>query len=96
MGRERECEAIFGDERGWVVAHLDADKIVLRGDFSAKVPLSELRSLRTDGEQLLGSTQRGALALLLGRKEAKTWLSRINDPPSLPSKLARIIHEEVN
>jgi len=87
MGRERECEASFGDESGRVVAHIDADNIVLRGDFSAKVPLASLKSLSVNGEQLLGSTERGALTLLLGEKEARAWLLRIKDPPSLSSKL---------
>lgn len=87
MGREASCDGQLGQESGQVLAQLESHELRLRGAFKAALNFSDLQFARVEGEVLLAETPRGQLRLSLGWMEAKRWLERILNPPSLAKKL---------
>jgi len=87
VGRKASCNGQLGRESGEVLAQLESHELRLRGAFNATLSFSELQSARVDGEVLTAETPRGHLRLSLGCTEAKRWIDRILNPPSLAKKI---------
>jgi hypothetical protein len=87
MGRTVLCHAALDRDEGEAKAMLESDRLLLRGDLRASLPLATLRSVRTDGVLLRAETGLGPLALTLGEREAALWAKKILSPPSLARKL---------
>lgn len=87
MGREALCNGQLGRESGGVLAQLESHELRIRGDFNATLSFSDLRFARVEGEILEAETPQGHLRLSLGLTEARKWLDRISNPPSLAKKL---------
>jgi hypothetical protein len=87
MGLESACRATLDGETSSGKALLEASEIVFRGDFRARVPLNELRSVSVAGKTLTLKWRGGALALELGAAAAARWAEKIKNPPSRLDKL---------
>jgi hypothetical protein len=96
MGRTAICHATLGKHSGETQAMLESDRILLRGDFNATLPLHELRAVRADGDALHANTELGALTLNLGKREAALWEKKILSPPSLAQKLGISEHSRIH
>lgn len=88
MGREALCAARWGAKTGEVKALLETFDLILRGDLKRKALISDLKSVRVDGDDLCFKVGRESVALTLGAKDAASWAMKIaTPPPSLADKL---------
>lgn len=87
MGREVECLVEYGTERDETRVLLETDSIILRGALKGTIRWADLAGLAVREEVLEARTSQGVLRLHLGAGEAKRWLERIRNPPTLATKL---------
>ncbi|HEX4405003.1 MAG TPA: hypothetical protein VH560_09255, partial [Polyangia bacterium] len=62
-------------------------EVIFRGDFRARVPFAEIKSIAVKGDSLTLKWPGGLLALELGAAAAGRWADRIENPPSRLDKL---------
>jgi hypothetical protein len=86
MGLESACLATLGRQRSPGRALLETTELVFRGDFRARVPLSEIEAVAVAGATLTVRWRGGVLALELGAA-APRWADKIRNPPSRLDKL---------
>jgi hypothetical protein len=86
MGFEATCRATLGGESSRGKALLETTELTFRGDFKARVPLGEVKSVAVTGKTLTVKWRGGALALELGEAASK-WAEKIKNPPSRLHKL---------
>jgi hypothetical protein len=88
MGREARCTAQVGVEMVEVTALLESTTIILRGALKRHWEIAALRGLRHTGDALCFDVGAESVALLLGEKEAASWLKKLQTPPpTLAAKL---------
>lgn len=87
MGRESLCHAELGPDAGDVRAMLESHELRLSGAFKASVRFEDLRRVNVSAGVLEAYTPHGLLRLALGETEARKWLDRIGNAPSLAQKL---------
>lgn len=88
MGREAEGLAVWRGASGAVKAHLESDRITLRGHIRATLPRDGLMGWRVEGDDLCLRSDGAQLILTLGAKEAAYWVRALDKPaPSLAAKL---------
>jgi hypothetical protein len=86
MGLEATCPATLDGETSRGKALLETTELVFRGDFRARVPLSEVKGVKVAGETLTLEWHGHTLALELGA-DAPRWAEKIKNPPSRLAKL---------
>ncbi|HEY2731180.1 MAG TPA: DUF3052 domain-containing protein [Polyangia bacterium] len=86
MGLEASCAATLADETSRGKALLETNEVIFRGDFRARVPLSEIKGVSVAGDTLTLKWSGGTLALELGAV-ARKWAEKIRNPPSRLAKL---------
>lgn len=86
MGAEIRCNAEYNGQTGKGTAMLETDHVLFRGDYRVKILFRDIVSLSVDAEALVVLTEQGQLRLELG-PAAKLWKQKIENPPSLLSKL---------
>ena len=86
MGREAVCHAKLGREQGSGRALLEHDSVIFRGDFRARVPLSEITAIAARAGTLRLTWPGGVLALELG-DQAERWAESLRNPKSVVDKL---------
>lgn len=88
MGREAECECDCNGARSRVKALIEPPELILRGEIRRRLPFSELKGVRADGETLRFVCGSDRYALTLGRATAEKWVKALTTaPPSLAKKL---------
>lgn len=88
MGREAVCVCRWGQRSAEVKALLETKELVLRGAIRAKIPVSELRSLRVEGDFLSFAVDGEEVALALGGALAARWEAALRKaPPTLAQRL---------
>lgn len=86
MGSDIRCSASLGDRTSEGRALLETDEVVFRGDFKARIPFRDMRSVEATDGVLRIAFDEGVLALELG-PQAATWARKIANPPSRLDKL---------
>jgi hypothetical protein len=86
MGLEATCAATLDGETSRGKALLETTELLFRGDFRARVPLSEIKTVTVTGVTLTVKWRGGTLTLNLGADAAK-WAEKIENPPSRLDKL---------
>lgn len=88
MGREASCICEWNGEAARVKALLESRELILRGPLRKRIPFSEMKRLRADGDRLRFSFESDFVCLVLGKITAPKWLKVISTPPpSLAKKL---------
>jgi hypothetical protein len=89
MARQERCTAWIDGVAHDVLAVLDYDEVVLRGDeVRRRVRVAEISGAEVHGDRLCLSTRRGAVELALGAATASAWAERLSRPArSLLDKL---------
>ena len=88
MGREAACSCNWAGTSAQVKALIEPPNLILRGDLRRRLPLSELRNVRADGDQLRFTFHDEEISILLGSGMAAKWAPAITaPPPSLAKKL---------
>src|SRR5579859_315720 len=88
MGREAECECEWKGARNRVKALLEPPDLILRGEIRRRIPFSELKQIRADGEKLRFTYGTETFALALGSAMAQKWVKALTTaPPTLAKKL---------
>jgi hypothetical protein len=87
MGREARCACHWNGREGDVRILLEPPDVIVRGAFTARVPIDGLRAgVRGDALELTIAGDR--VAFLLGESVARRWADAIATPqPSLATKL---------
>jgi hypothetical protein len=86
MGLEANCRVRFNEQSADARVHLDASELVVRGGIKLKVPFAQITQLSAEGGELAVGTAAGTIHLELGSAAPK-WKDKIENPPSLLSKL---------
>lgn len=87
MGREAQTTLIHQGQAFAVKALLEADCVIIRGDFKIKL-LRDDMSVTSENGDLLIEDPRGLFILKLGEAEAAKWHKKLTTPaPSLSEKL---------
>jgi hypothetical protein len=87
MGREARCACRWNGRDGEVTILLEASVLIVRGDFSARVPTDGLRA-EARAETLDVTIANEPVTFALGAERAKRWAAAIAAPqPTLASKL---------
>ena len=86
MGLAAWCAATLDGETSRGEALLETNEVLFRGDFRARVPLSEIKGVTVAGDTLTLRWRGGTLALELGAA-AQKWAEKIRSPPSRLTKL---------
>ncbi len=87
MVDEVHCRAKLGGKASEGVAHMETDFLLFRGRvFRLKVPFSQMKSVKAEGQRLHLTIPDGKLTLELGR-QAERWARKILHPKSLIRKL---------
>jgi hypothetical protein len=86
MGLAAWCAATLDGETSRGEALLETNEVLFRGDFRARVPLSEVKGVIVAGDTLTLKWRGGTLALELGAA-AQKWAEKIRSPPSRLAKL---------
>jgi hypothetical protein len=88
MGREAECAASAGGDRGHVKALLEAKELILRGAIRRRWLLADLNEVRVVEDRLCLRAGDECVELMLGEAQAASWARKIAAPaPSLSAKL---------
>ena len=88
MGREAECVCECNGARSRVKALLEPPDLILRGQIRRRIPFSELKQIRADGELLRFTCGADWFALGVGSAMAEKWARALTTPPpSLAKKL---------
>jgi len=88
MGREAECECEHNGARSRVKALLEPPELILRGEIRRRLPFSDLKQIRADGEMLRFTCGTDRFALAVGSARAANWAKALTTPlPSLGKKL---------
>ena len=88
MGREAECEASVGRDKGVVKAVLESKELILRGAIRRRWPLADLQGVKVVDERLQLRAGDESVELRLGAAQAASWAKKIaTPPPSLSVKL---------
>jgi len=87
MGREARCACSWNGRDGEVTILLETSALIVRGDFSARVPTEGLH-VEARGNTLAVTIADAPVAFTLGAARAKRWAAAIVAPqPTLASKL---------
>ena len=86
MGLEASCGATLDGETSRGKALLETSEVIFRGNFRARVPLSEIKGVTVAGDTLTLKWSGGTLALELG-PAAQKWAEKLRNPPSRLAKL---------
>lgn len=86
MGLESPCVLRVGGRSHRGKALLETDAILFRGDFSLKIPLASIRSVRVAEGTLRIVAKEVTAEFELG-DQAQRWAQRIRNPPTLWDKL---------
>jgi hypothetical protein len=87
MGAEIVCRATLDGEASRGKALLETAEVIFRGDFRARVPFADIKSIAVKGDTLALKWRGGTLALELGAPIAARWAEKIKSPPSRLDKL---------
>jgi hypothetical protein len=88
MGREAQCICNWSGTAAQVKALIEPPDLILRGGIRRRMPLSELKNVRADGENLLFSFESERISIAVGSVRAAKWAQAITaPPPSLAKKL---------
>jgi len=87
MGREAECQCVWGTTAASVKALLETHELILRGEVRKKIAFNEMRQIRADGEMLRFTVGDDSVSLTLGNSAATKWAQAITSPPTLAGKL---------
>jgi hypothetical protein len=103
MGLETKCTARVGRETFAIKAHLNTDRVELRGELRLDVPFAAVKSVvAAENGDLDISYEGGRVALLLAeRVTAEKWAVKIRSPKTLIDKLgvkpeSRVVVIDVN
>jgi hypothetical protein len=88
MGREAECQASVGQDRGLVKALLESKELILRGAIRRRWRLADLHEVQVVGDRLRLRASDECVELTLGASLAARWAKKIAAPP--PSLTARL------
>jgi hypothetical protein len=86
MGQEVVCTARWGGKSVRGKALLETAEIIFRGDERLKIPLSAIRSMKTQDGELRLNTDAGLVSFELGER-AEKWREKIANPKSVVEKL---------
>jgi hypothetical protein len=86
MGQEVVCTARWGGKSVRGKALLETAEIIFRGDERLKIPLSAIRSMKTQDGELRLNTDAGLVSFELGDR-AEKWREKIANPKSVVEKL---------
>ena len=86
MGDTIECRALFNKQTSDGKALLETEELIFRGDFRVKVPLKEIKSVKSKEGRLVVVSPQGTLTLELGAR-AEKWAHKILNPKSVIDKL---------
>ena len=88
MGREATCQLRWGNESASCKVLLEARELIVRGEIRHRLPISVLRDVSAEGDQLTFRVGLESVALRLGSELAGTWAKAMAaPPPSLATKL---------
>jgi hypothetical protein len=87
VGKEADCSVVTGSKRGAAKAHLDGERLRVRGAIRLDVPLADLRRVLVRDGALVFEVAGETVALELGPKAAVAWERAIAQPKSLLEKL---------
>ncbi|HEY2859139.1 MAG TPA: hypothetical protein VGJ21_12035 [Terracidiphilus sp.] len=88
MGREAICTCNWAGTVAQVKALIEPPELILRGELRRRVPLSEMKQVRADGDRLRFSFRDDDISITLGNATAARWAKAITaPPPSLAKKL---------
>jgi len=88
MGREAECDCECNGARCRLKALLEPPDLILRGQVRRRLPFSELKQIRVDGELLRFTCGADRFALGVGSAMAEKWARALTaPPPSLAKRL---------
>lgn len=86
MGNETRCACECNGERAMVKALLEPPELILRGEIRRRLPFSELKQVRADGEILRFNFGAENFALALGNGPASKWAKTLTTPPPTLAK----------
>jgi hypothetical protein len=87
MGLEAECRVRVGKTMSEGKAHLEGERLIVRGGTSLNVAFEAMRHVSVDGDALVVKTADQELRLELGAALAERWLRLIKEPKGLFEKL---------
>jgi hypothetical protein len=88
MGRESECVCECNGKRAAVKALIEPPDLILRGEMRRRLPISDLKQIRADGDRLLFAFHGEKFTLSLANALALKWVKALTTPPpSLAKKL---------
>ena len=88
MGREAQCECECNGERATIKALIEPPELILRGEIRRRLPFSQLKQVRADGQFLRFLCGPDTFVLALGTAIAEKWATALTTPPpSLAKKL---------
>ena len=88
MGREAECDCNWAGTTARVRALIEPPELIVRGGLRRRLPLAELKNVRTDGELLRVEFKGESITFTLGKALAPKWVAAIAAPPvTLAKKL---------
>jgi hypothetical protein len=88
MGREAQCICNCSGTTAQVKALIEPPDLILRGGIRRRMPLSELKDVRAEGENLLFGFETERISITLGNTVAAKWAQAITvPPPGLAKKL---------
>lgn len=86
MGLETECRAWFDGKPSIGKAHLEAEELTFRGDFTLRIPTKQVKTVEARGGQLQVVWLEGEAIFELG-KAAESWMLKIRYPRGRLEKL---------
>jgi hypothetical protein len=87
MGLQASCTVRVGRKSHAVMALLEAEHLVFRGDLRLDIPFEQMREVAVDGDFLVVRTLEQEARLDLGAAMAERWARLIKEPKGLFEKL---------
>jgi hypothetical protein len=87
MGREATCKCDWDGNTAEVKALLETDEIILRGGIRRRIPFSEIKNVKANGDRLCFTVGGEPIELDLGPAAAKWATAIASPPPTLARKL---------
>jgi hypothetical protein len=88
MGREATCQCKWASESAPCKVLLETHELIVRGPIRRRVPISSLRHVSVQDDQLHFCVEEEKVTLSLGSDQAQRWAKAITTPPpGLATKL---------
>jgi hypothetical protein len=95
MGREAVCRCDWGGDSVEVKALLETGEVILRGARRKRIPFSEIKNVKANGDRLCFAVGGEVVHLYLGSAMAAKWAAAITSPPVVLSKKLGITNTSI-